>query len=327
MTARQSTAAWPTSAMARRLAAQTSEAARLGVEGTPSFLLNGELLAGTHDWQSLEGAAGCAAIAAEQAKLWRYPPYFAPLPSINTAVGLALTARIIEGSHPMIFRRSAPSLIAASLAPLALGLASCGKAKDEIAGLSGEPIAKIAAPAGKAWADMVAKTPEGGYLMGNPAAPIKLVEYGSFTCSHCAEFSEKSSVEIRDTFVASGRVSFEFRNFVRDAMDITAAMLTRCGAPESYFALTEQAFTYQAEMFQKVQKAGDPAFDAAIAQPDDKRGIAIGELTGLTEFFAARGISKDQANACLTNAAEAAALAKRTTDDAEKFKIEGTPLS
>ena len=216
-------------------------------------------------------------------------------------------------------------LIAAALAPLALGLASCGKGKVENAGLSGEPIAKIAAPAGKAWADMVAKTPEGGYVMGNPAAPIKLVEYGSLTCSHCAELSEKGSAEIRDTFVASGRVSYEFRNFVRDAMDVTAAMLTRCGAPESYFALTEQAFVYQPDLFKKVQAAGDAAYNAAISLPDDKRGIALGNITGLTEFFAARGISKDQANACLANGAEAAALAKRTTDDSERYKIEGTP--
>ena len=41
-------------AMAKLLADQTAEAARLGVEGTPSFLLNGDLLAGTHDWSSLQ---------------------------------------------------------------------------------------------------------------------------------------------------------------------------------------------------------------------------------------------------------------------------------
>ena len=216
-------------------------------------------------------------------------------------------------------------LFAATLAPLALGLAACSKGKEGNADLSGDPIAKIAAPAGKAWSDVVAKTPEGGYRMGNPAAPIKLVEYGSLTCPHCAELSEKGSAEIRDNFVASGRVSFEFRNFVRDAMDVTAAMLTRCGTPESFFPLTDQVFANQPEMIKKVQAAGNAAYDAAISQPDAKRGIALGELTGLTEFFAARGIAKDQANACLANAAETAALAKRTQDQAAEFKIEGTP--
>lgn len=216
-------------------------------------------------------------------------------------------------------------LVAATLLPLALGLASCGKGKDENAGLSGEPIAKIAAPAGKAWADMVAKTPEGGYVMGNPAAPIKLVEYGSLTCPHCAEVAEKGSAELRDNFVASGRVSFEFRNFVRDPIDLTAALLTRCGTPEGFFALTDQAFANQPVMLANVQKAGEAAYTAAMQRPDDQRLLGMADLTGLTDFFAARGIAKDQATACLTNTAEAQALAKRTQDQSAQFKIEGTP--
>jgi protein-disulfide isomerase len=216
-------------------------------------------------------------------------------------------------------------VLAAALVPLALGLASCGKGKEENAGLSGEPIAKIAAPAGKAWAEMVAKTPEGGYLMGNPQAPIKLVEYASLTCPHCAEFAAKGSAELRDSFVASGRVSYEFRNFVRDPMDVTAALLTRCGTPESFFPLTEQAFANQANMMQAAQNAGEAAYTAALNQSDNKRTVALAQLLGLTDFFAARGIAKDQANACLANAAEAQGLAKRTEDQGKQFDIQGTP--
>ena len=208
-------------------------------------------------------------------------------------------------------------------APLALGLAACGK--NNASAPSGEAIAKVAPPAGKAWGDVVAKTEQGGYLMGNPDAPIKLVEYGSLTCPHCAEFSEKSAADIRDTFVASGRVSFEFRNFIRDAIDITAAQLTRCGAPESFFALTEQVFANQAAMFQSVQAAGQPAYEAAMNASPDKRGVALGQTTGLTEFFAARGIAKDQGNACLANAADASTLADRTQKQGDEFNIEGTP--
>lgn len=215
--------------------------------------------------------------------------------------------------------------LAAMMLPLALGLAACSKGNEETAGLSGEPIAKTAPPAGKAWADMVTKTPEGGFRMGNPEAPIKLVEYGSLTCSHCAEFSEQGSAALRDEFIASGRVSYEFRNFVRDPIDLTAALLTRCGAPESYFALTEQVFANQQAMLTRAQAAGEPAYTAAMGQPDGKRYAALAELTGLSEFFAARGIAKDQANACLANAGEAQNLAKLTQAQGEQFKIEGTP--
>ena len=149
-------------------------------------------------------------------------------------------------------------------APLALGLAACGKSGDGAGATGGDAIAKIAPPAGKAWSDVVSKTPDGGYLMGNPAAPIKIVEFGSLTCSHCAEFAEKSFADLRDNFVASGRVSFEMRNFVRDGIDVVAAQLTRCGTPESYFALTEQAFANQAAMIEQVQKAGEASYTCLL---------------------------------------------------------------
>lgn len=210
-------------------------------------------------------------------------------------------------------------------AAFALGLAGCGKDSEGTASLSGEPIAKVAPPAGKAWADEIAKTPEGGYRMGNPNAPIKLVEYASYTCSHCAEFSEAASAPLRDEFISSGRVSYELRNFVRDPLDLTTALLARCGSPESFFALSEQAFSNQAAMFAKAQAAGEAAYTAAMNQPDGKRYAALAEVAGLSEFFAARGIAKDQAAACLANTAEAQALAKRTQEQGEQLKIEGTP--
>jgi protein-disulfide isomerase len=56
---------------------------------------------------------------------------------------------------------------------------------------SDQPAAKVAPPAGKAWQDVVVKTPEGGYLMGNANAPIKVVEYGSLSCPHCAEAQQR----------------------------------------------------------------------------------------------------------------------------------------
>jgi protein-disulfide isomerase len=223
------------------------------------------------------------------------------------------------------FPRSLALALAASM--LAFGLSACGASGDgdkADTGIASAKIAPVAPPAGKVWGDVVVKTPEGGYLMGNPAAPIKLVEYGSLTCSHCAEFAEASGAELRDKFVASGRVSFELRNFVRDAIDLTAAQLTRCGAPESYFALTDQAFANQAAMFQKAQAAGD-AYGAAMNLPAATRGKAIAEVTGLSEFFASRGISRDQAAICLADAGGATSLAENTRKQGEEFNIEGTP--
>ncbi len=38
------------------------------------------------------------------------------------------------------------------------------------------------------WSRTVAMTPEGGFRMGNPAAKVKLIEYGSLACPHCRHF-------------------------------------------------------------------------------------------------------------------------------------------
>lgn len=215
--------------------------------------------------------------------------------------------------------------IGAIATPLALGLAACGGSADDAAVPSGEPIEKIAPPEGTTWSEVIEETDDGGYRMGNPEAPIKLVEFGSLTCPHCATFAQESDEELRETFVDSGRVSFEFHNFVRDPIDITAAQLTRCGAPESYFALTDQVMANQAEIIEKVQNAGQEEFAAAVNMPEDKRSIAIAELAGLIDFFGARGIAREQAETCLADSGAAQALAQATESKSKALDISGTP--
>ena len=47
------------------------------------------------------------------------------------------------------------------------------------------------AAAGRDWSAVVNRTTAGGFIMGNPDAKVKLVEYGSMTCPHCARVSTK----------------------------------------------------------------------------------------------------------------------------------------
>ena len=68
--------------------------------------------------------------------------------------------------------------------------------------------------------------------MGNPDAPVKLVEYGSLTCPHCADFAAAGDASRWSrNYVRSGRVSFEYRNFVLNGIDVAATLLARCAAP------------------------------------------------------------------------------------------------
>jgi len=214
--------------------------------------------------------------------------------------------------------------VAAAALPLALTLAACGN-KTSDAAPSGEPAAKVAPPSGKAWTDVVAKTEEGGYRMGNPDAPIKLVEYGALSCSHCGEFAKESSEKLLNEYVASGRVSYELRYFMLNAFDVPASLLATCGAPEAVIPLSEQFWAWQPTLFSNLQSVGDAKLQQAAALPPAQRMQALAQLGGMTEFFAARGISRDQGAACLADTAKADALAKQTETASSKYQVTGTP--
>jgi protein-disulfide isomerase len=218
----------------------------------------------------------------------------------------------------------APKILLAAGA--ALALAACGEKKDDAAttALSGDAIAKVAAPAGQSWAETYAVTPEGGYRMGNPNAPIKLVEYGALSCSHCAEFAEQSAAEMRDNFVASGRVSYEVRFFMLNALDVPATLLATCGSAEATLPLAEQFWGWQKNMFANLQ-SNEAALNAASQLPPEKRFAALAQAGGMDGFFTARGIAVDQAKVCLADTAKATKFVEATNKAGQELGITGTP--
>ena len=216
-----------------------------------------------------------------------------------------------------------PLLLA--LAPLVL--AACSDATDATGAggaANGEPIPAIAPPPGTKWADVVAVTEEGGYRIGNPEAPLKLVEYASHTCSHCAEFAQTGKPVLKDKYVASGVVSFEQRETFLNSFDLVIALLARCGAKEQYQPLSDQVWQNLPAVFQGLQ-SNPQAVEAAGQLPIDQRFFAIAEATGLIAFFSARGISADQARVCLSDSARIDALVKQVEANNARDKVTGTP--
>ncbi len=107
------------------------------------------------------------------------------------------------------------SMLTAGAAALALVLTGCGDGGgNQSAPVDNSALKQIPAPNNGDWTQTVAKTPEGGFRMGNPEAPVKLIEYGSLGCHVCAEFEEQGAPELRDTYVKSGQVSWEFRPYL-----------------------------------------------------------------------------------------------------------------
>ncbi len=48
--------------------------------------------------------------------------------------------------------------------------------------------------------------------MGDPNAPVKIIEYGDFQCPFCRRFWQETEPQIITTYVATGKVYFEYRS-------------------------------------------------------------------------------------------------------------------
>jgi protein-disulfide isomerase len=181
----------------------------------------------------------------------------------------------------------------------------------------------VAAPAKSNWLLNFTVSERGGHIVGNPNAPTKLVEYASYTCGFCAKFESNEVPGLKSQYVASGKVSFEVRNLVRDAMDLTAAMAARCGGKGRFFGNHRHLMATQATW------ADDSKIsDATIAklQADDLPGYLQASYTelGLDKLMASRGISAAQGKICMADAAGLKAVLDMT-EEAGSLGINGTP--
>ncbi|MEZ5693131.1 MAG: thioredoxin domain-containing protein [Altererythrobacter sp.] len=212
---------------------------------------------------------------------------------------------------------------AALVAPLALGLAACDSTEgDDVA--EAEVIAPIDAPEGSEWIDVTNVSEYDGYILGNPDAPIKLVEYASLTCPACAAFAAQGSEELKNEFVNSGRVSYELRNQIHGPHDLALATMVRCGEKEAFHPLSDQVWANLNGLITPIIENQD-AVQAAFGLAPDQRMVKIAEIGGYYDFFAARGLSADQARQCLANEETYSAIAERSTQQSQEFGVEGTP--
>jgi protein-disulfide isomerase len=182
-----------------------------------------------------------------------------------------------------------------------------------------------AAPPAPNWVGTVALAPNGAYVMGNPKAKVRLVEYVSYTCSHCAHYVGEASAPIKKDYIAPGLVSVEFRNAVRDQFDMTAALAARCGGAGRFFGNTELLLATQDEWLGKAQ-----AFVTANGPRMKKMTPELGYKTilhgvGLDKVMQARGFTVAQLDVCVASKANQNRILGLTKEAWSVAKITGTP--
>lgn len=186
-----------------------------------------------------------------------------------------------------------------------------------------QPARKAAPVAARDWSTVVLRAPSGAYVMGNPKAKVKLVEYASLTCSHCAAFAGERLPALRADYVRKGLVSIELRHAVRDRADMAASLIARCAGPRGYFPAIEKLFAKQDQWLPRAAAAvpdepGAPDTPAARekALVDTANGAGLPAIAGLSPAAAA---------VCLRSPVEQKALGAMAEEAWGTRRIPGTP--
>jgi protein-disulfide isomerase len=112
----------------------------------------------------------------------------------------------------------------------------------------------------------------GDHVMGDPKAPVTVIEYASMTCPHCADFAMHTFPEVKKQYIDTGKVRWVFRDFPLDQYAVRGSMLAECSGNDRYFAIIDILFSSQ----QNWIKIND--LEGTIAELGK-----IGRLAGMTE--------------------------------------------
>lgn len=169
-------------------------------------------------------------------------------------------------------------------------------------GLSAAQAQETAAPA------TTAETPAieiVDYGIGALDAPVKITEYLSFTCPHCAHFHADVYPKLKADYIDTGKVRLEYREVYFDRYGLWAAMMARCGGEMRYFGITDIVFDSQSEW----------------AASDDPNVV----MENLKKIGRTAGMDDATLEACMKDAAMADALYQHFDTNFKKDGVEGTP--
>ncbi|MCR9138906.1 MAG: DsbA family protein [Alphaproteobacteria bacterium] len=138
--------------------------------------------------------------------------------------------------------------------------------------------------------------------LGDADAPVKIVEYMSMTCPHCAAFHNDTFKQIVTDYVDTGKVQFILREFPFDPRATAAIMLARCAPEDKFFPMVD-VFMQQQSVWARAQDARQALLD-------------ISKLAGFTQ---------ETFEACLTNQKLVDDVNAVRTKAAEQFGVNSTP--
>lgn len=171
------------------------------------------------------------------------------------------------------------------------------------------------------WSRSFAVSPIGGFVMGNPQAKLKVVEYGSLTCPHCRHFAQDAVKKFVAQYVRTGRASYEYRPMVLNSTDLAAILIARCGGPSRFFPMAETLYATQPTWTGRTADLTE----ADLAKiPGDQIALRMAERAQLFAVARANGITPAKARACLLDPKAQTRIAE-IYESAISLGVPGTP--
>ncbi len=139
-------------------------------------------------------------------------------------------------------------------------------------------------------------------ILGSAEAPLTLIEYSSLTCPHCAAFHADALPQIKETWIADGRLRLVYRHFPLDGLALRAAAVANCIEGPRYFGFLDLLFKSQKQWAQ----SSDPL-------------KALGQIARLA------GLSQEKFEACANDEAELDRILERRQDGIQTYDVQSTP--
>lgn len=161
--------------------------------------------------------------------------------------------------------------------------------------------AAAAGASAPAWARY--KAAPGDMSLGDPKAPVHVVEYLSLTCPHCAQFHADVFPAFKAKYIDSGRVYFTIRELLTAPAQVAAAgvLMARCNGGKDYFPIVGEVLKSQSRW----------------------QGGSIKPI--FVEIAKKHGLTEAQFEACLVDDKAQAALQQRLEYATGTDKVTGTP--
>ncbi|HTM83029.1 DsbA family protein [Asticcacaulis sp.] len=132
--------------------------------------------------------------------------------------------------------------------------------------------------------------------LGNPNAPVTVVEYASAACPHCAAWKTENWANFQSKYIASGKVRYVFREVLTSPQQyaLSAFLIGRCAVAHSknptdstpYFTVVNAFFAGQAGYFQS-QQIGTVMADvtAKTGMTTPAMQACVSDETGFSAFM------------------------------------------